>query len=152
MSDGYDLTEHADVYIVNFASQHIGRRTLFRMTIGDAMKVCACPETQGTANYGGQWMLCWTRNGLTELKPDEFIPDDGRFSEMFDRLGVTVLASRALLQSGEAFRRLAGQPATAAEAIPLHDLHAGNQRGARPTAIREPQPMIGQLSLFGVAS
>ena len=108
MNDGYDLTEHADVYIVNFASQHIGRRTLFRMTIGDAMKVCACPETQGTANYGGQWMLCWTRNGLTELKPDEFIPDDGRFSEMFDRLGVTVLASRALLQSGEAFRRLAG--------------------------------------------
>lgn len=108
----YDMDAHADVYIVSRAGRMGYPTVLWRMTVADAQRVCSHPSTRGT-----NWMLCWTTHDLIETK--WFAKDDGRFAALFEELGVTVLASRARMLSGEAAisatpvpPRLASSPAT----------------------------------------
>lgn len=97
----YDTSARADVYIVTQAGTFGTARVLWQMTVADAMKVCSDPSTMGRGR-GGEWMLNWTCHRVTDttgdaiLVAERFVHDDGRFAELLERLGVTVLASRAL--------------------------------------------------------
>ena len=131
---GYDLTAPADVYIATQGGTRSGNaRVLWRMTVEDAMKVCSHPSTCGVGAYGSEWALMWTCHEVKDIAVgiedmELFAPDDGRFDDLFDELGVTVLASRALILAGKVVR----------PAVPVRE---------RPT---RPAPIM-QLDIFGEA-
>ena len=94
----YDPETLADVYYCSRKTQHAYRQVLWRMTVDDAMKVCESPETC----HPGSWMMCWTIHELVDPRPICFVDDDGRFNDLFKRLGVTVLMSKQMLINGTA--------------------------------------------------
>lgn len=94
----YDPNALADVYFCSRKTQHAYRQVLWRMTVEDAMKVCSSPETC----HPGSWMMCWTVHEMVEPKPICFVEDNGRFADLFERLGVTVVMSRQMLLEGTA--------------------------------------------------
>lgn len=94
----YDLDAPADLYLVSMAGTTGSRRVLWRMSTRGAMTVCQHPDTAGQ-----NWMICWTQQMLIDLEAKRFAVDDGRFSKLFSELGVTVLYSKQMLESGAHF-------------------------------------------------
>lgn len=105
-SNGYDPDARADVYIVTQGGTFGAPRVLWQMSVADAMAVCSDPSTIGQGR-GGEWMLNWTCHRVTDTDgtaPEvaaRFHVDDGRFDALFERLGVRVLASRAMALAGQ---------------------------------------------------
>lgn len=93
MEDGATLTlaTPCDVYMVSASTLYRRRRVLWRMSVGDAMKLCSRKETAGQ-----DWMLVWTTRELDNPDFAEFVDDDGRFTGLIEGLGITVLKSKAM--------------------------------------------------------
>lgn len=95
----YDMDALADCYIATQGGTQGAARVLWRMTIRDAQAMCSDPSTAGRGR-GGEWALMWTAHDLIPAEADRFAADDGRFAPLMERLGCTVVMSRALLLSG----------------------------------------------------
>jgi len=87
----YDLNVLADVYMVSQKTQHRARRVLWRVTVGDAMKICNDKRTEGRSQWGGLWHLVWTTHELDNPDYAEFVKDDGRFDKLLNELNIKVL-------------------------------------------------------------
>jgi hypothetical protein len=82
--EGYDLNAVAVVYMISMKEgQYHSGRALWHMSVGDAMKVCSQPRTQGIGNWNAHWMLCWTTHKINSY---EFVEDDGRFEKLLIEL------------------------------------------------------------------
>jgi hypothetical protein len=77
----------ADVFVCTMKGRG---KTLFRMSVGDAKKLCHDERTKGI-HFKDEWALFYDDMELVD--DDEFMKDDGRFLKIIDELGLTVLKS-----------------------------------------------------------
>jgi hypothetical protein len=74
------------VFIASRNARAARRRTLWVMSMADAMLVCQDPRTAGES-YG----LHWTAEGIDDPEVMCFVADDGRHAQVLKDHNVTVL-------------------------------------------------------------
>lgn len=77
-----------DVFICTLKN---GRtKTLFRMYVGDAKKLCSHEATKGK-HFADEWMLLFSSEELIPFETNDWQKNDGRFDELIEELGCEII-------------------------------------------------------------
>lgn len=87
-----DLTQPVVVFIVSSTELYTHRQVLWRMSMGDAIKVCNDPRAG--LRHNRSFMLWWCSQDIDDPQLNQFVIDDGRFDDLLSDHRVTVFERR----------------------------------------------------------